>query len=168
MLRMQRRPAGFELDAARGGQRPREVQDPLNRVPHADRLGRQRQVARPAPRGVQDLVDGGQGAAPPPRGPAGTLALPRPRDVEGPGLGGAPPLPGAWRSGGGKPPPAPPGPPAPRVSPRRAIRGTPMWVWPPGASRPPAGGRGGRGAPPIPWAPPRRKASTSPISDSGK
>src|SRR5438309_11496039 len=65
MLRVQRRPAGFELDAARGGQRPREVQDPLNSVPHADRLGRQRQLAGLDPRDVEDLVDEGQEVSPP-------------------------------------------------------------------------------------------------------
>src|SRR2546425_10348542 len=82
MLRMQRRPAGFELDAARGGQRPREVQDPLNRVPHADRLGRQRQLAGLDPRDVEDLVDEGQEVSPPLGDLLDALAIRRPFDFE--------------------------------------------------------------------------------------
>src|SRR2546422_63590 len=82
MLRVQRRPAGFELDAARGGQRPREVQDPLNRVPHADRLGRQRQLAGLDPRDVEDLVDEGQEVSPPLGDLLDTLAIRRPFDFE--------------------------------------------------------------------------------------
>src|SRR5438093_362998 len=82
MLWMQRRPAGFELDGARGVQRPREVQDPLDRVPHADRLGRQRQLAGLDPRDVEDLVDEGQEVSPSLGDLLDALAIRRPFDLE--------------------------------------------------------------------------------------